>query len=394
MMRFVTRVFLVAALLLAAVVASAQSVSRPTFLKLQQVQEMMEAEQYTEALVELEALAIKTQENPYDFALTNQYLAHISVIVDNTERARSALEAALASDELPDELVTDMNLFYGTVLLGDDEYELALVALETWYSLAKLPLPSQIFSLAYANYQNGNIARAEELVARSIGEEVEPPESWYQLYYRVLFEQKKYDHAESVLKGMIERAPLDETYWRMLAAHYFELEDSGDGLAALMIAYVNELIAAETDLRQIVSLWGYIDAPEKGARLLAEWLESGRIETDAESLKQLGNLWLMARERGHAVGILEQAARLEPDGRTFELLGGIYFEDEDWAAAYDAYQNAIRQGDLEDPERVSLLAGISAFRAGNNDDARRALEVAARDEEFKSQAESLLRQLD
>ena len=393
-MRLPALFLVVAVILLGTSPADAQSVSRPTFNKLQDVQELMEAEQYEEARGILETLSVATMENPYDHALTNQYLAHVSVILDDPARARSALESALSSDELPEDLVGDMNLFYGTILLGDEEFELALEALETWYAVAKLPQPSQIFSLSYANYQNGNLARSEELVERAIGEAPEPQDSWYQLYYRVLFEQKKYDDAEIVLKGMIGRKPLDGTLWRMLAAHYFELEDSGDGLASMMIAHSNDLIEADTDLRQIVSLWGYIDAPEKGARMLEEWLASGRLETDADSLKQLGNLWLMARERNKAVDTLEEAASLEPDGRTYELLGGIYFEDEAWDLAYMAYQNAIRQGDLEEPARVSLLAGISAFRAGNNEEARAALEVAARDDELRPQAESVLNQMD
>ena len=42
---------------------------------------------------------------------------------------------------------------------------------------------------------------------------------------------------------------------------------------------------------------------------------------------------------------------------------------------------------------VQLLAGISAFRAGNEDGARRALEAAAKDDELRAQAESVLRQM-
>jgi len=373
--------------------ASAQSVTRGTFNALERVQEYMTAEQYQEALVELDALVIRTQNNPYDFALANQYLAHVSILMDRPDRARTALQAALANEGLPDDLRTNMNLFYGTILLGDEEYELALDALEIWYSLSKLPEPSQIFSLAYANYQTGNPARCEELVARAIDESNDPQNSWYQLYYRALWDQKKYDRAEVVLKELIRRDPVDRSLWRLLASHYLQLEESNDGLAAMMIAYSNELLESDTDLRQIVSLWGFIDAPEKGARLLQDWLDSGRLETDAESLKQLGNLWLMARERRNAVGVLSEAAELSPDGRTYELLGGIFFEDEEWGDAYSAYQSAIRQGDLEEPLRVSLLAGISAYRAGRNDDARRALEVALEDEDLRPQAQSVLRQL-
>jgi hypothetical protein len=68
-------------------------------------------------------------------------------------------------------------------------------------------------------------------------------------------------------------------------------------------------------------------------------------------------------------------------------------QDEQWASAYTNYQNALDQGELEEPSRVSLLAGIAAYRAGNNDNAKRALEIAAEDEDLAAQAESILREL-
>ena len=379
--------------LFVAATASAQSVTRSTFNALEDVQLRMEAEQFSEAVVELEALAIKTAGNPYDFALTSQYLAHASVMLGDQARARSALEAALASEGLPDELRSSMNLFYGTILVGDEEYELARDVLAQWFAQAELPTPSQVFSYGYAVYMAGDVEESQPLIARAISDSLNAPESWYQLFYRILFDQKKYEAGEEVLKGMLTRAPTNERTWRLLASHYLQLEEGREGLAALMVAYSNELLETDSDLKQIVALWGYIDAPEKGARLLEEWLAAEKLERDADTLKQLGNLWLMARERENAMSVLEQAADISPDGRTYELLGGIHFEDEEWGEAYIAYSNAIRSGDLEEPMRTTLLAGISAYRAGNFDDAREALEVAVESDEFRPQAESILRQL-
>jgi Tfp pilus assembly protein PilF len=379
--------------LFVAATASAQSVTRPTFRALEKVQLLMEAEQFSEALVELEALAIKTVKNPYDFALTSQYLAHASVMIGEQSRARSALEAALATESIPDDLRANMNLFYGTILVGDEDYELARDVLAQWFAQAELPTPPQIFSYGYAVYMAGDVEESQSLIARSISESLNAPESWYQLFYRILFDQKKYEAGEEVLKMMLTRAPTNERTWRMLASHYLQLEESRDGLAALMVAYSNELLETDSDLKQIVALWGYIDAPDKGARLLEEWLSAEKLERDAVTLKQLGNLWLMARERKNAMSVLQQAAEMSPDGRTYELLGGIHFEEEEWGEAYTAYSSALRSGDLEEPSRTSLLAGISAYRAGNLDDAKEALEVAAESEEFRPQAESILRGL-
>jgi len=357
MMRHMISGLVVAALLLLATAVQAQSVSRSTFRVLEQAQELMGEERYEEARTGLEAILSKTAEDPYDFAVVNQYVAHVSVLMEDFDRARSALEAGLASPELPSDIRTEMNLFYGTVLLGQEEYDLARIALEEWLAADSFPTPNQLFTVSYANYMSGKLARSEPLIARAIGESAEPKKSWYQLYYRVLFELKKFDGAEKVLLGMVSRDPTKKQLWRMLASHYLQLERATDALAALMIAHGNELIDGEKDLEQIVSLYSYIDVPEKSA------------------------------------GAFRESAILAPDGRTYELLGGIYFEDEDWSEAHSAYQEAIKIGGLEEPLRVSLLAGISAFRAGRNDDARKSLTAAAESDEYRPQAESLLRKL-
>ena len=126
---------------------------------------------------------------------------------------------------------------------------------------------------------SGKLARSEPLIALAIGKSLEPKDSWYQLYYRVLFELKKFDSAEKVLLGMISRDPTKKQLWRMLASHYLQLERGTDALAALMIAHGNELIDGEKDLEQIVSLYSYIDVPEKSARMLQGWIDTIRCSS-------------------------------------------------------------------------------------------------------------------
>jgi tetratricopeptide (TPR) repeat protein len=391
-MKTITRCALLVMLLYATQVA-AQSVTRSTFNQLTRIQAMTEAGQYAEAMTELEALVVKTEDTPYDFAIANQYIAHTSVLMGETERAREALRLALEVEELPPQLENDLNLFYGTVLLGEGEYEEARVVLERWYEAAASRHPSQLFSAAYANYMSGEVERAEELLLQAFEYPREVRDSWHQLHYQILFDLKRFDEAETVLRDLLARNPGDANFWRIFVNHHLQLEDSGKGLSAFMIAYDNGLIDRESDLRQIASLYSYVDVPEKAARLLEEWIDDGKIEDDVDTLKQLGALWLQSRERDRALVVLSKAAELAPDGRTFEMLGGIYFEDEEWQNAYDAYSSALEGGDLDDAPKVSLLAGICALRAGDDERAEEALRNAAETERYREQAESFLKQL-
>jgi tetratricopeptide (TPR) repeat protein len=401
-MRRVGGLLLVAgAMILMSLTAAAQtqstlpSVGRSTFKVITEVQELQEQERYVEAIAVLEQLVIDTRGNDYDHAIANQYLAHNSVMMEDIARARSALVAALASETIPPQMRAELSLFYGSVLLGDEEYAQAAQLLEDWLATATAPLPRQLFTVGYANYMNGSLERAQELLARAIEDSLgNAQDSWYQVHYRVLFDLKRYDEGEAVLYEVLNRDPSVALHWRMLASHYLQLEQSSDALAAIMLSYMNNQIEKTEDLKQIVSLYGYVDIPEKAARLLEGWMQEGKIETNADTWKQLGNLWLLSRERDKAKEALTIAASESPDGRTYVMLGGIYFEDEDWESAYKAYQQALSYGGVEEPQRVSLLAGMSAFWAGMEDEARESLGQAAESDDYKRQAEAIIKKMD
>ena len=220
-----------------------------------------------------------------------------------------------------------------------------------------------------------------------------PNEQWSRLYYQILFDQKLYDEAMVVILDILSRNPAEDGYWRLLVNHFVQREENRNALAAMIIANLQNPLQAPVDLKRLVSLYGYVEIPEKAARLLQTYIDDERLPKDPETLRQLGDLWLLARERGNAKDALQQAAAVAPDGRTYELLGGIFFEDEQWSDAYAAYSQALETGGLTEPERVHLLAGISAYRAGLTVEARSELEAAAKASEFSAQAEMLLKRL-
>ncbi len=371
-----------------------QSLTHSSFRVISAVQEMMEAERFAEAIARLEVLVSETRDKPFDYAVANQFLAHSSVMMEDNERALRALEEALAVPDLPEKFLADLRLFYGSMLLGEERFDESAAMLEQWLAAVPRARPRQLFSVAYARYMSGNLERAEELIVMTLEQGgARAQESWHQVHYRILTDLGKHKQAEQVVMGMIARNPDNELNWRLLASHYLQFERNSDALTALMLSYLNGLLDKPADLKQIASLYSYIDVPDKAARLIEAWVEEGRIEGDTETTTQIANLWLMARERGKAKTAYLQAAAEAPTGALFETLGGIYFEDEEWREAFGAYQQALDLGGLKEADRVYLLAGISAFRAGLLDDARAMLENAAESDEFANQAKSIIRKI-
>lgn len=391
-------IFCVAAccsMLLCSGLSIAQGASNKTYLELMEIQELWDAKDYPTALARLEAYSAKIAGNTNDLAVVLPYIAHTYVFMDQIDKARQYLEKALALPELDTEVNADIRLMYGQILLSDDEFELAVQSLEFWYAnTTKERPPSVVFSLGYANYMIKILPRAEELLLEAINLSSKPKTSWYRVYYETLFDQKKYKRAEEVLMGMVSRDPGNADNWRILANHHLKLEDGRAALSTIAIAYQNGWLEGAADLQRMISLYSAVDVPEKAARLLETHTADDQISRDAETLKRLGDLWLLARERGNAKRVLEEAASIAPDGRTYELLGNIYFEDESWRAAHDAFIKAINSGGLDKPARIYFLAGVCAQRGGMKDEARKALKAARNSEEFRSQANSLLKKLD
>ncbi len=226
--------------------------------------------------------------------------------------------------------------------------------------------------------------------------------SRYQVYYQVLFEQKKFAKALVVLHGLIDTDPNEPRYWRMLANHHMQVEEAKKALAAMGIAYQQDMFDQTADLKRVASLYGYVEVPEKAARLTEEWVAQGRVEEDADTLRRLGDLWMLARDRGKAKDYLRRAGDANRDPKTFELLGSLYFEDEEWTRAHASFKRVLESegrrdddGDLliEDPLRIHMLAGISAMRAGMKPEARVSLTRAMDDPGLRGQARALLKKL-
>lgn len=397
-LRLLLPVIVGAGMLLGVEAAQAQETSRSTFAKLIDVQELWGEENYNEALRVLQKLAADNSDNSYDHAVTQQYIAQTALFLDRMDLVRSSLETALAQPVVDEKLSAGLKLFYGQVVMGEEEFEKARGLLEDWYAYVKqnpevdAPAP-QIFSLAYANYMTGNLARAEVLLEEVIASANTANDTWNRVYYQVLFEQAKYDEAEVVVYGLASRDPGNETHWRMLVNHYLRVEDSRKALASMAVADLQGLLDEPIDRERLASMYGFSEIPEKAARIIEAAVAEDKMQEDAKTLRRLGDLWLLARDRGRALDYLSRAAAASPDGNTYELVGSLLFEDEQWEHAHDAYMLALNLGGLDQPERVQLLAGMSAFRAGNMQAARESFDVASKSEEYRAQALAMLRQL-
>ena len=86
--------------------------------------------------------------------------------------------------------------------------------------------------------------------------------------------------------------------------------------------------------------------------MLERAIVDGKLEPDFEILRRLGDLLLVSREKARAISALQRAAAVAPDGKTHELLANVWFNDQEWRNAHDAYVSAIGKGGVDNVGRA------------------------------------------
>ena len=133
-------------------------------------------------------------------------------------------------------------------------------------------------ALGLADLVRRDEVTAEELLEAAIATATTINNTWYRVYYQVLFEQRKYAKAEIVIYGLVTRDPNNEDYWRMLTNHYLQIEDSKNALASMAIADLQGLLDEPKDRERLASMYGFLEIPEKAARILEAAVASELVD--------------------------------------------------------------------------------------------------------------------
>ncbi len=389
-------------LLLVAAVASAQqqgsrrrsyTVGQVAFKKLEKAHRLLVEEKYQESRAVVDDLARSKGLSAHELALVHQTYGWIASSQEKYGDAISSFEKCLAQDALPTgaQLNTQYNL--AQLYMVESRFDRAAASLEDWFTKAEKPGPPAYYLLATAYLQQDENDKAFVPARKSVELSDQPKEAWLQLLLSLYFDRKSYPEAATLLKQLVTRFS-KKTYWIQLAAVYGELGEEENSLAVLQIAYLQNLLERDQELRRLARVYLYHQIPYRAAGVVEKGLEEKVIEPDAEAWELLGNSWLSAREYERALAPLESAAKLSEKGEVSVRLGQLYIEREEWGKARKALQQALRKSKLDDRGRALLLLGISNFSSGRIDDAQRAFDQAQQHEKTRKSAGRWLKHLE
>jgi len=107
------------------------------------------------------------------------------------------------------------------------------------------------------------------------------------------------------------------------------------------------------------------------------------VRNNEKNLKLLADSWRMAQEVDKAIPVLEKAAKMSKEGKSYVLLGNLYLSEDRVELAVDAIKKGLDKGKISKISQVYLTLGQAYYELQEFDNAKKQFRIAARDDDKK-----------
>lgn len=362
---------------------------------LQEVFELMTAEQYQQALGVVDQLISRrgSSMKAFDKATTYELRGSIKANLENFQGALRDFQIALDTGALPIARNNQLQYFIAQLHFQLEDFPAAIRGLNRWISDAQAagqPIDANAYYLlaaAYVSTENFSAARnpAEQAVAlRSQAKKGD-----YDLLNLVYSELNQASPRLALLEKMINIWPQDRGYWTQLSGLYSTSKRDSDAFAVLEVAYRAGLLSKQAEILTLVQYYSFFDNPFRGAKLLEREMDAGLVERNQKNLTLLSQLWSQAREHKRAIPVLRAAAKSASNGALYYRLGQVLLADEQYGEASKALSSALNKGGMssKDTGDAWLLLGTARFSQAAPEDRaqlRKAREAFVNARRFKT----------
>ena len=289
-----------------------------------------------------------------------------------------------------------------------ENYDKGIELILQWMSEVEKVTAQSYSLLGQAYFQTGDynksLSAMETAVSMAEEEGYKPRENWYVILAACIGELKKdIGEKESLLRQigiyeiLVNLYP-KKLYFIQLGGSYGQLGREKDYMITLKTAYQKDFLDKESEylaLSQLLLL-------NKNPYWAAEVLVSGRkkmvtivddktkeekivpvVKDTEKNLKLLADSWRMAQEIDKAIPVLEKAAKISKDGKSYVLLGNLYLSEDKVDKAVEAIKKGLEKGKITKLSEVYLTLGQAYFELQKFDEAKKNFRIAARDKEKK-----------
>jgi len=270
--------------------------------------------------------------------------------------------------------------------------------------------------LGQAYFQQGDYKKAMSSMKKAISmseeEGYKPKENWYVIVAACIGELKKEIGEKNALLQQLDIYEIlvnlypKKLYFIQLGGVYGQLGREKDYMITLKAAHAKDFLDKESEYLALAQLLLLNQNPYWAAQVLVSGQkkittftetvvdktsgEETKIEktgpvvrSNEKNLKLLADSWRMAQEIDKAIPVLEKAASLSKDGKSYVLLGNLYLGEDKVQKAVDAIKKGLKKGKIDKLSQVHLTLGQAYFELQKFEDAKKEFRIAARDKDKK-----------
>ena len=375
----------------------AQAVSKEVYEQIEKAAELVEEQNYNNALRILNRLNNPDKLTEYEQVNVLNYLGYVYYSMDDIPNAMRAYEKQLLIPSLEPQTAKLTTYTLAQLNMMEERYGRALELLNKWFLLETNPAPEPFILKAQILYQ---LERYQQMVqpienamqvARKRDKAVK--EDWYVLLNFAYFQQENYQKVRDIQKILLESWP-KKRYWFSLAGAYTELGEDQNLIAAYDAAYTQGMFEKESEFVTMAQLYMQREVPYKAAVLLDERMTDGTIKKNEKNYRLLSQAWQLSQEDEKAIPALTQAARLSDDGELDIRLGNAYLNLGKYDDCVKAVKTGIRKGGLKYPNNAQISLGMCLYNLRQYNDARKEFRKSAKVAKSRRVSNQWLRVID
>ena len=373
--------------------AKQEKKKRPTQLvgpsvgkKVQKAFELYSADDIDGALVIL--LDIDASKE-YDKAYVNRFIAVMYATKGNQEdKAISYLSQAVEADILNESDHGEAIKLLADLQMQTKKYEDALKNYAAWMEFTGKEDAGTYVKIAQAQYELRRLDKMVEPADKAIALYGDKPnQNPYILKLTSYYERKMYKEGVDVLETVLQLFPENKQWWTQLGMFYLLVEDYEKALQTLDMAYKQNFLEKESELKTLASLYQSNGVPYKAARLLEKHINSGEIKRDDQTLSSLANAFHAAQHIDLAAKYYGEVAKLTNEAQHWRKQGMLLKQDEQFKGSIVALNKALEK-DVKNKGSIYMSLAESHFYLGQYKQAHVEIKRAMQDPKSRKAARS------
>jgi tetratricopeptide (TPR) repeat protein len=359
--------------------------------QMQQLNDLSQEGKFEEAIAVADKIIGNNKAGAYEKSFALQAKGFALMDKDDYVGAIPLIEQSIEANGLPNDTHFQLMFQAAQMYMAEEQYEKALKWVDRFLAETKSDKPEYLAMKGNALYRLERFDEAANYLKQAIAKSDKPQESWNQLLMATYFDQEKPLEAAKIAEELLAKNPNDKKTLMNLSSIYAQAEQFDKAIAVLEKGRAAGLLTDERDYRQLFALYLNTEGKEaQGIEVINEGLAKGILKPSAETYNALAQAYYFTDKLEEAIAAYKKAAPLADDGETHLNLARVLTNEERYAEAKTAAQEAIKKG-VKKPGDAWMVIGRAEFGLNNKAGLVAAYKEAAKYPETKQQAEEWLR---